>query len=169
MTKVNEVISASEARQLLADSPDEMGTVALMLDYLRNPDAYEHRLIASKERVRALHQHMEWISKSLEKLKALIEAAMFTAYDSPEGAELEEVFKFQAGRETVTALSNGPLAEIAIGNGLTAGEFASACRPLTAKAFGEMLGLTQEAVMNNYGELFSVTKSKPTLRRLYNL
>ena len=169
MNNKNELITLDEAEPILGDSKTDMATVKLLLDYLDDTEELEYRLVAHKEDVRMLHQRMDRLSKSLAKLKALIEAAMFTAFGSPLGSELETEFKFQAGRKTTAALSNGPLATIAIGNGVTPEEFASACRPLTAKAFGEMLGYTEAAVLANYGELFDVQRSKPVLKRVYDL
>lgn len=167
--KANEVMSVPEAKEVFADSPEDVQTIELMLNYLKSPEENESKLIFAKERVRALHQRMDHLSKKLDKLKALIEVSMFDLLGSSQGSELETEFIFGAPRTTIKAKDNAALCEIALGNGVTPEEFASRCTPLTAKTFGEILGYTQEAIMNNYEDLFVVSKSKPTLKRRYEL
>lgn len=152
-----------------ADHGQLASTVDMLERLMADPDRDDLAVVELRMRhVRDLHEVVDAMAKFCEHVKKdLIEPAVWECWEHAEDS-LDGEFRWRSGGAApARARDNGRLLAAAAAHGVTAEAFARAARPLTAKEFAGLIGLSEPRMMELYGDEFEPGAArKPTLLRL---
>ncbi|MCF0223778.1 MAG: hypothetical protein HUK20_05870 [Fibrobacter sp.] len=119
--------------------------------------------IVVKSKQESIHQLHEMLEKMEATRKAIREVIESIVSEIP----MPDHFKWQKGATTKKVSDMEQLAEIAEGNGITVKDFSKYCNTLSSKKAAEMLGLSEESFMQQYGSIVETSTNKDTLKRTH--
>ena len=136
--------------------------------YFADPsDENQDLVVQSTKAVHDLYRMAKDYSDALADLKARIEFCVMNLFDY--APAFEEHFKIQGGAKTTKCKPNSMplLMEKFIEKGYAPEGLFSMCTPLTAKKAAEAFGLSEQALLEELGDMFETKVNKPTLKMLY--
>ncbi len=122
-------------------------------------------LLAHRNDIADIWQKYKLLDKLLKTFKNAMELTISTFTDEEGNIHgFEKQFKWQAGAKTTNCVAMGELLRIAQGNGVTLEEMGNYIKPINAKNAAKMLGMSDEAFINQFGNLTKTKINKPTLK-----
>lgn len=138
--------------------------------YYANPSDENQDLVS--ENTKAIHDLLKMVkdySDALAELKTRIEFCVVNLFDY--APALAEHFKIQGGAKTIkcdaTPTSMALLMEAFEKKGYAPEGLFSMCTPITAKKAAEAFGLSEQALLEELGDLFATHYNKPSVKMLY--
>lgn len=122
-------------------------------------------LIAHRDEIAEIWEKYKVLEKLLKNFKEAVEGSLirFTDEEGNIGG-FEKQFKWQKGATKILVADMPALLQVAEGNGLSIEEIGAYVNSITAKDAAKMLGMSDDAFMNNYGELVVTKTNRPTLK-----
>ena len=135
--------------------------------YFANPsDENEMAVSENASKILELFRMIKDYSDALADLKSRVEYAVANLYDYH--PSLRENFKFKAGASKTTCSAKPDSMERLMAAWIAkgydpAGLFAK-CSAITSKKAADAFGLSEQALLEEFGDLFSTTRNKPALQ-----
>lgn len=149
--------------------PQFANTLAVVNNFVNDPS--EENVTAIRKMapaIRSLYRLVDDYSKALADVKAKIDVCVVeTIEKSP---EIAQEFKVQAGAKSIKCDAQPDSMSVLMFRAMEKGIHPSAlfaqCSAITAKKAAEAFGLSQQALLEEYGDLFETHQNKPSVKML---
>lgn len=121
-------------------------------------------IVAHRDELSDIWKKYKLIEKLLKNFKTATETAIMRFTDDDFNiAGLDRQFKWRKGATSRTCNDVGALLDIAFGNGLTTAEVGKFLKGVNAKDAAKMLGMSDDAFLNQFGNIVETKQNFPTL------
>ena len=174
MAKENETANLSEVTDEIMTAKNNNAKLAEARQavdaYFSDPSDENQDLVANNtSAIHDLYRMVKEYTDALADLKTRIEFCVLNLYDFVPA--LEEHFKMQGGAKTVKCDkdpdSMRKLMDAYIAKGYDPSGLFAMCAAITAKKAAEAFGLSEQAFLEEHGDLFATHHNKPSVNMLY--
>lgn len=160
----SDIVTINDSLEVFGASVNNIAAMTALSEFFATPDDMEKAsaVVENKETLHDIHYFCEVADAVIKNFKTMIECAANVL------PALSSEFKWNKPKVSTTCKDMGKLFELATTLYDVNDEcFAAKMKPITAKDAANLLGLSEQALLETHGDIFESKESKPSLKRTY--
>lgn len=164
---IDEKANETVAYQLVGKQTEQHKALDAIVAFWNEPDSVKAAAMV-RQNARNIHdfmRNMELVTKAFADLKARADYAICALFEK--SPELQQEFKIQQGARSTKCTDMRQLMDRYTAKGYDPAGLIAQCSAMTAKKAAEAFGLSEAALLEEAGDIFTTTENKPTVKMAY--